>query len=82
MKKGQKVYIINRKLSGKFFVEGIATIVTPGKTPDDPCTVRFFDWAALSTKRTWGAERFQRFVDPAAQEDPHGYVKRLNEEAA
>ena len=66
-KKGEKVYIINRKLSGDFIVEGQATIVK--HICDETYEVRFGD----------DRETYERFIDPSAQDSPEEYAVLLTE---
>lgn len=71
-KAGTKVWIINGTLSGKAIVEGMATTVCPSQDVDGYYVVRF---AGDRTK-------YERFVDPAAQANPHAFVAELNARAA
>lgn len=71
-KKGDKVAIINSTMGGKFIVEGYALIVRPVRDVDSQYLVNFGD----------GSGSLERFVDPAAQDDPQGFVVRLNAERA
>lgn len=68
--KGQRVAIINKTYSGKFIVEGYAT-VRSHPSGDDFYNVRFEGEDSES-------QVYQRFIDPAAQADPVGYCIKLN----
>lgn len=69
IKKGDSVAILNRTFSGKFYFEGMATVIKVATNQEGQHTV-IFDNEAISVKR---------FIDPAAQADPEAYVKALNE---
>jgi len=68
-KKGDSVAILNQTVGGRFFVEGRATILGLVKDVDEQYRVRFS-----------GEDRgvYDRFVDPAAQQDAYAFVDRLN----
>lgn len=66
-KKGARVSIVNCTPSGAFFVEGEAVVVKPSKN-EGQATVRFVRTGELA----------ERFIDPAAQADPFGFVSELN----
>lgn len=63
---GQRVTVINRTLGGKYVVEGEALIVH--HLEDNRYMVQFES-----------GRKYERFVDPAAQDDPEGYCEILNE---
>ena len=66
-KEGDKVHVINQTMGGRFFVEGEVRVVS---LLDDieRYLVRFPDGMEV-----------ERFVDPAAQEDPEMLVWRMND---
>ena len=67
--KGDKVHVINSTMGGTFFVEGISVrIVRPVKNIDEQYLVDFGD----------GYGPVERFVDPAAQDNPAKFVEKLN----
>jgi hypothetical protein len=66
-KKGDRVAVINQKLSGVFFVEGRATVVRRVRDLGESYVVRFEN-----------GDECQRFVDPAAQASPEEFCARLN----
>jgi hypothetical protein len=68
--KGDTVTIFNCTVSGKFFIEGKAVVIRPLETYER-YMVRF-----QHPSLTHGAQ--ERVVDPAGQEDPEGFVERLN----
>lgn len=65
--KGQRVAIINQTLGGRFLVEDDSATLIKQIAPDR-WRVRFSD-----------GTRSERFIDPAAQADPVGFVAALNE---
>jgi hypothetical protein len=67
-KRGDSVWIINGTHSGKAIVEGKATVVCPFGDVDGYYMVRF----------AGDRMKYARFVDPAAQADPHAFVAKLN----
>ncbi len=67
-KKGSKVTVINRTMSGKFYVEGRAEIVSRINDSDEYYKVRF-------ERRL---DTLERFVDPQAQDDCAAFVEQLN----
>jgi len=71
-KKGNKIWVINCKMSGTFFVEGRATIRSLVDDMEEQYIVHF------DGDRTLGHPECERFVDPAAQDDPGHFVAELN----
>lgn len=65
--KGDRVAIVNRTMSGKFIVEGYAS-VTSRADATEHYKVRF----------TGDRASYLRFVNLEAQEDPYKYVAELN----
>lgn len=63
-KKGQRVAILNQTLSGRILFEGWAKVM---KRLGDQYIVRFEE----------DCDEAVRFIDPAAQADPEGFVNRL-----
>jgi hypothetical protein len=70
-KAGDRVVIINQKMSGLFVLEGEAEILKPIHDVDEQYVVRFGFGSYTDT--------VERFVDPAAQSDPAAFVARLNQ---
>lgn len=68
---GDKVTILNRKMNGKFFVEGKGTIQKVLDSQSNRCHIMFEDEPGIL---------YPRFVDPEAQEDPEKYVQEANKE--
>lgn len=70
--RGTKVAVINRSWSGKYLVEGYATIVRSLDIPNQAITsiyeVDFGD----------GSGVVERYIDSAAQSNPEDFVQRLN----
>ena len=64
-KRGQRVAIINRTLSGRFIVESKEAIVQK-RAYGDMYAVRI------------DGDTVSRFINPAAQADPVAFVARLN----
>jgi len=64
-KRGDKVAIINRTLGGRFIVESTSAVVLK-KAYADMYAVRI------------DGDTVARFIDPAAQADPHAFVAQLN----
>jgi len=73
---GDVVTVINRAKGMRgatgFLIEGRATILRL-LDADEYYKVRFVD-----DEQRLGRRAFDRFVDPAAQADPRGFVQRLN----
>lgn len=69
-KAGAVVTVFNQTLSGKFFAEGRALVLRRIADTDEQYRVRFEK----------SGDEVERFVDPAGQEDPAAFVKRLNGE--
>jgi hypothetical protein len=67
-KKGDRVAVLNTTYSGRVFVECERAIVVRDYG-DGQCDVRIE-----------GEGVFARFVDPAAQADPHAFATQLNEQ--
>lgn len=63
---GTLVSVLNRDISGCFFVEGKAKILSGIKGDHETYRVRFKDGFVCT-----------RFVDPEAQDDPQGYCDRF-----
>lgn len=68
-KVGDVVYILNQTMSGKVFIEGKARIAGLLKN-EDQYKVQFLDGNQ--------SKRYERYVDPAAQDDPAKYIDKLN----
>ena len=68
---GQSVMILNTKMSGAVFIEGVATIVGVIDDADETYEV-IFDGDHTD-------QRCTRFVDPLAQNKTAQYVARLND---
>ena len=66
-KRGDRVAVFAQTLSGRYTIEGHATIMRPVKERDEAYIVAFPDG------------RYERFVDPAGQADPQAYLAKLNE---
>jgi len=68
-KRGDKVYMINQKLSGEFFSEGKATIIGPHGSNEDLYVVQFK-----------GRDEFPvvRYVDPEAQASTFALKDRVD----
>ena len=74
-KKGQTVSILNQTMSGKFFVEGDATIIRSTGV-EGQYVVKFVNSGPSRCDVPYG--NCERFVDDCAQDDPHAYAKMLN----
>ena len=70
-KRGDKVWIINTAYSGKFVVEGRATVVEPAKDGYEFSYVRF-------ENDELGEPTVLRYINPDAQVDPKAHVAELN----
>ena len=68
-KRGDKVWIFNCTMSGKFIVEGQAVILDKIKDVDEQYRVRFMPSLG---------EEYERFVDPAGQRHPELFVNVMN----
>jgi hypothetical protein len=66
---GQRVWIINRTLGGRYLVEGRARVVR--HLGDDCYVVRFPD-----------GDLVERILDPQGQADPYAHVRTLNDNEA
>lgn len=69
--KGDVVQIINRTMSGQYFVEGTATIL--GSLPNEDMYMVQFHRSGRAEGRS-----YQRYVDPNAQEDMETYIEKLS----
>jgi hypothetical protein len=67
---GDIVIVFNQTMGGKFIIEGTAAIVDFVSDVDEQYYVRF--------RHTDDQRVVQRFVDPAGQNDPEAFVRRLN----
>lgn len=67
-RKGERVYILNCTISGRFFIEGEATVLRAVDDVAQQYVVSFDDGIAV-----------ERFIDVEAQDDPAGMVARLND---
>lgn len=65
------VVVFNQTLSGKFIIEGKATIVRPIEDFDEQYIVKM-------PSSDGYYEHLQRFVDPAGQVDPEAHLDELN----
>lgn len=65
---GDRVTVINSTPSGRFKIEGKAYIVKIIDREDSRFMVRF----------EGSTRRFERFVDPDAQDNPEAYLAALN----
>ena len=65
-KPGDKVTIINCSLSGRWFIEGEVTVLTP-QNDSGSYLVDFGE-----------GDQVVRFIDPAAQDDPAALIAKLN----
>lgn len=71
--KGQTVTVLNQTWGGKVIIEGQAKIVRPVRDVDEQYLVQF-----MRDGRPQLGEKYERFIDPAAQADPEAYVAKLN----
>lgn len=74
-KVGDTVFIINRTYSGEFFLEGKARIKRVLAT-EDRYRVQF-----IADNGKLAKQVHERFVDPAAQDDPYALINKLNRRA-
>ena len=65
------VTVFNQTMSGKFIIEGKATIVRPIDDVDEQYIVKMPSSDGYN-------EHLQRFVDPAGQGDPEAHLDELN----
>lgn len=72
-KVGETVYVINRTIQGEFFLEGKAKIkrLLPN---EDRYAVQF-----LTSDGKFAKQVHERFVDPAAQDEPWDFLRQLND---
>jgi hypothetical protein len=68
---GESVWIINQTISGKFIIEGKVTISEQIADVYETYIVTFPASDGFSVHA-------QRFVDPAAQDNPRAFIEQLN----
>lgn len=71
-KPGDRVTVVNSTIGGRYFVEGKAVIQQPIAGDDEQYMLLFDNQPAEDSH--W----LERFVSPAAQADPEGFVDQLN----
>jgi hypothetical protein len=77
-KAGDIVVVFSTEPSGKAFIEARRALIIALRAGEDMYEVKFQDnWPDRFTVRP-----FVRYVDPAAQEDPEGYLELLNKRGA
>ena len=67
LKIGQTVVIVNRSMSGRYMIEGRATLVQPTSQPEH-WYVQFIG----------EQDTYRRYIDMAAQDNPDAYIAMLN----